>query len=159
LLDFGIAKLYDAVARTGDETHTGVVLGTPSYMAPEQVGGGEVTDRTDVYAVGVLLFRLQAGRFPFEANSPREMMMRHLHARPAELPASPLARLVAQCLHKQPDERPRAAEVAEKLRALADEQAARPLELSTREWLAEPASAAAAAAGGPPTFPTRAEPP
>src|SRR5262249_182943 len=53
LLDFGIAKLYDAVSQGEDATRTGIVLGTPSYMAPEQVGaGGDITDRTDVYSVG-----------------------------------------------------------------------------------------------------------
>jgi serine/threonine-protein kinase len=78
LLDFGIAKLYDAVTGTEDTTRAGLILGTPAYMAPEQVsGGGDVTDRADVYSVGIILHRLVTARFPFEATSPQQMMMRH----------------------------------------------------------------------------------
>jgi hypothetical protein len=83
LLDFGIAKLYDAVTRpdTGsdhdddddDRTAVGMILGTPSSMAPEQLlGRSEVSDRADIYALGVLLFRLVAGRFPFEGKTSSE---------------------------------------------------------------------------------------
>jgi serine/threonine-protein kinase len=127
LLDFGIAKLYDAVS-AGEETTRGggVVLGTPAYMAPEQVAGGDVGDRADVYAVGVILFRLLAARGPFEASSAQEMMMRHVMATPPELRAidpslpEPLSSLVARCLGKEPATRPTAAALAAELGAFAD---------------------------------------
>ncbi|HWE26375.1 MAG TPA: protein kinase, partial [Polyangia bacterium] len=127
LLDFGIAKLYDAVSASEETTRgAGVVLGTPAFMSPEQVGGGDVGDRADVYAVGVILFRLLAVRGPFEASSPHEMMMRHVLATPPELrsidaslPLS-LSSLVARCLAKEPADRPTAAELAAELAAFAD---------------------------------------
>jgi serine/threonine-protein kinase len=127
LLDFGIAKLYDAVSQTEETTRGGgLVLGTPAYMAPEQVGGSDVGDRADVYAIGVILFRLIAARGPFEASSPQEMMMRHVLATPPELrtidatvPAA-LCELVARCLAKEPSARPTAAELARQLGAFAD---------------------------------------
>ncbi|MCU1281951.1 MAG: serine/threonine protein kinase, partial [bacterium] len=85
LLDFGIAKLYDAVTGTEDTTRAGLVLGTPAYMAPEQVSGnGDVSDRADVYSVGILQHRLVTARFPFEATSPQQMMMRHVTTAPAD---------------------------------------------------------------------------
>ena len=128
LLDFGIAKLYDAVTSSEHTTRGGgLVLGTPAFMAPEQVSGeGEVGDRADVYAVGLILFRLLTARGPFEASSPQEMMMRHVIAPApdvrtidAALP-EPLALLVARTLAKEPKQRPTAAELAAALDAFAD---------------------------------------
>jgi protein kinase-like protein len=153
LLDFGIAKLYDAVSKGGDETRTGIVLGTPSYMAPEQVGGGgEISDRTDVYSVGVVFYRLLTARFPFDADTPREMMMRHLHARPAGLPdaPAPLAKMVERCLSKQLQARPSAAELARELRGFADQHGARSLEAIVKDTLTQESVA-------DPTMTTRAE--
>jgi serine/threonine-protein kinase len=137
LLDFGIAKLYAAVhGHAGDAmTRTGMIMGTPAYMAPEQVlGASEVSDRADVYAVGVVLFRLLAGRQPFEAESPREMMMgRLLDDAPSIRAFQPLvpeslAQLVARCLARQPEERPPASELAHQLSRWADAAGAPPLE-------------------------------
>ena len=134
LLDFGIAKLYDAVSASEDTTRGGnVVLGTPAYMSPEQVGGGDVGDRADVYALGVILFRLLGGRGPFEAASAQEMMMRHVMATPPELraidPSVPdaLSSLVARCLDKEPSARPTAASLSAELAAFADAAGAPPL--------------------------------
>ena len=134
LLDFGIAKLYDAVTGTEDTTQGGgLVLGTPAYMAPEQVGGGDVGDRADVFAVGLILFRLLAGRGPFDSSSPQEMMMRRvMEAVPdvrtfdASLPES-LALLIAQALEKDPARRPTASELGRALAAFADAAGAPPL--------------------------------
>ena len=131
-----IAKLHAAV-HGGDDamTRTGMIIGTPAYMAPEQaLGVAEVSDRADVYAVGVLLFRLLSERHPFEAESLREMMMgRVLREAPSlrefqpSVPES-LARLIERCLARQPGDRPRAGEVARQLAAWADATSAPRLE-------------------------------
>jgi serine/threonine-protein kinase len=108
-------------------------------MAPEQVlGAREVGDRADVYAVGVILFRLLTGRQPFEAESPREVMMsRLLDDAPGvravqPLVPEPLARLVDRCLARSPDDRPPAAELARELARWADAAGAPPLDNGTR---------------------------
>ncbi|TMQ20539.1 MAG: serine/threonine protein kinase [Deltaproteobacteria bacterium] len=140
LLDFGIAKLYEAVHGTGEAmTRTGMIVGTPAYMAPEQVlGASEVGDRADVYAVGVVLFRLLSGRPPFEADSPREMMMNRLLDEPPSLRAfeplvpESLAQLVERCLARAPEGRPPAADLARQLASWADAVGAPPLEGSAR---------------------------
>jgi hypothetical protein len=139
LLDFGIAKLYAAVhGHDGDAmTRTGMIIGTPAYMAPEQVlGASEVSDRADVYAVGVVLFRLLSKRQPFETESPREMMMSRLLDDPPSVRAlqplvpESLAQLVDGCLAREPDHRPAAAELAIRLARWADAAGAPPLERS-----------------------------
>jgi serine/threonine protein kinase len=137
LLDFGIAKLYATAYRHGDDavTHTGMIIGTPAYMAPEQVlGARDVDDRADVYAAGAILFSLLSERRPFEAESPHAAMMsRLLHEAPSVRsfrPAVPesLAALVDGCLARNPWDRPAAAELAGELATWADHAGARPLE-------------------------------
>ncbi len=73
LLDFGIAKLAETkgYARL---TATGVIIGTPTYMAPEQMSGEPVDGRTDLYALGVLMYRALAGRPPFEGKAPADLL-------------------------------------------------------------------------------------
>jgi serine/threonine-protein kinase len=128
LLDFGIAKLHeDARADDRQTTQTGAMLGTPAYMAPEQFDTRRgVTDRVDVYAVGVLLFLLLTGHHPFEGPTPRAMMADHLLTDAPDVrsaaPSVPdaLADLVARCLRKSADERPTASSLAKDLAAFAD---------------------------------------
>ena len=79
LLDFGIAKLSDALAP--ELTASRQSLGTPSCMAPEQIHGQPVDGRTDVYALGGLLFHMLTGRLPFQDPSPTMTQYLHLHAR------------------------------------------------------------------------------
>ena len=107
LTDFGIARIAD-----GSRTRTGVVLGTPAYMAPEQIAGLAVDGRADLYALGVLLFELLAARLPFEAPTLGVLMQRiarepapDLRALRPELPGA-LAAAVAQSLAKRPVDRP-----------------------------------------------------
>ncbi len=70
VLDFGIAKLNDPEASGGPHlTQDGLICGTPAFMSPEQVKGLELDPRTDIYALGVVLFMLLTGRLPFQANS------------------------------------------------------------------------------------------
>ncbi len=81
--DFGIAKVFDA-----DLTETGQVLGTPNYMAPEQVASGPVDARTDVHAIGVMLYEVITGQLPYRGNSLVELFInieRHDPVRPSKI--------------------------------------------------------------------------
>ena len=79
ILDFGLARLRGNVGR--DATQTNVVVGTPNYMAPEQtIGGGTIDARTDVYAVGVVLFEMVVGERPFSADDTLALLGMHRHA-------------------------------------------------------------------------------
>ena len=86
VVDFGIASLEGA----GAVTRTGVLLGTPSYMAPEQFAGEAIDHRVDQWAVGVLLYELVSGRRPFEANTVPSLIYRILHSPPAPFETSRL---------------------------------------------------------------------
>jgi eukaryotic-like serine/threonine-protein kinase len=114
LLDFGIAKLLDPT-RT-NLTQTGVVMGTPLYMSPEQCLGREVGAGTDIYAMGVLLYRLFAGRHPFVGTVTTELAIKHV-TEPPPPPSSfrplpgELERLILECLAKDPAARPAGAEI------------------------------------------------
>ena len=79
LLDFGIAKISDALAP--ELTTSNQSLGTPSCMAPEQIHGGKADSRTDIYALGGLLFHMLTGRLPFQDPSATMTQYLHLHAR------------------------------------------------------------------------------
>lgn len=83
LTDFGIAKLLDAQGVTS----TGQVLGSPAHMAPEQIEGGEVDGRSDIFGVGVLLYECIAGHLPFEGTNPAQVLRRVLDGiyRPARV--------------------------------------------------------------------------
>ncbi|MBP8807674.1 MAG: serine/threonine protein kinase [Kofleriaceae bacterium] len=85
LIDFGIAKL--AAPDAADLTTSRQLVGTPVTMAPEQIAGGAVTARTDVYGLGVMAFHLLAGRLPFEDESPTIVQYLHAHARRPKLSA------------------------------------------------------------------------
>jgi serine/threonine-protein kinase len=144
LLDFGIARLFEATAAGDDTKSVGRVLGTPAYMAPEQADGREHAGApADLYATGVLLFRLLTGAVPFEGTTPRETLQRHLFEtapdvrRLATTVPEALALLIARCLEKSPAARPTARELYEKLRALADALGAPALESLRPAPLAE----------------------
>jgi serine/threonine protein kinase len=88
IIDFGIVKLLgDAQAAFGASalTSTGLVVGTPAYMAPEQALGRIVDVRTDLYAIGVILFELLTGQLPFYDTDPLKLMMMQVKARPPRL--------------------------------------------------------------------------
>jgi serine/threonine protein kinase len=107
LVDFGIARTFDDEPRL---TAGGIALGTPHYMAPEQVLGEAVDGRTDVYALGVVLYRMVTGAVPFDGAG-MQVMMAHLHRAPAEPhlarpdldPA--LEAVIVRCLAKRKDDR------------------------------------------------------
>ncbi len=110
LLDFGIAKLVNHAA-TSNPTRTGSVLGTPTYMAPEQCRGVTIDHRADLYAVGCVLFELLTGRPPFDGEGSGDILAAHIHVPPpltsqfvAGVPAD-LEALVQALLVKQPSQR------------------------------------------------------
>ncbi|NRD57402.1 serine/threonine-protein kinase [Corallococcus exiguus] len=111
LVDFGVAKgLVPGAPGSSSLTHTGVVLGTPLSMAPEQIRGEVPDARTDLYAAGVLLFQLLTGMPPFQGTTRHEVEQQHLHApppRPGEhAPVSAaLDAVVLRCLRKAREER------------------------------------------------------
>jgi len=104
--DFGIARISDA-----SRTRTGMVLGTPSYMSPEQLGGRKIDGRADLYALGVTLYQLLCGHLPFEGGSMTELMYKIANDPPANIldynAALPdaVVRLVAKALSKRPEDR------------------------------------------------------
>lgn len=112
LLDFGISKLAVGGRAHAVDEPTGFVFGTPHYMAPEQVVGGEVEPRTDVYAVGAILYECLMGRPPFVGASRRDVFRKILRSPPDALepPRGPLPTfltdLVTRMLAKNPEDRP-----------------------------------------------------
>jgi serine/threonine protein kinase len=78
LSDFGILKLVDLEESRG-LTGTGKIVGTPAYMSPEQIRGREVDGRADVYSLGIVFFEMITGRKPYNASTPIELSMQHLH--------------------------------------------------------------------------------
>ena len=109
LADFGIAKGIREAA--GEMTLAGKVIGTPTYLSPEQVSGRSATPQSDLYSVGVVLYEMLAGRPPFTSESPVGVALAHQQQEPDDLgqvrddlPAG-LVALVHQALHKDPYER------------------------------------------------------
>lgn len=78
LSDFGILKLVDVEESRG-LTGTGRIVGTPAYMSPEQIRGREVDGRADIYSLGIVFFEMITGRKPYNAGTPIELSMQHLH--------------------------------------------------------------------------------
>ena len=115
ILDFGLAKLAakDAVDKTSAptmaiETNPGLVMGTVAYMSPEQVRGGTIDPRSDIFSLGVVLFEMLAGKRPFAGDSSAETMSAILKEDVPDLPESAppgLDRIVRRCLEKKPEER------------------------------------------------------
>lgn len=112
ILDFGIAKLIDAdstgVGTTVALTSAGTVVGTPGYMSPEQVRGEAVDHRTDIFALGAILYELLCGRAAFKRESRIATMHAVLADEPRDLPdalPAALRRIVHRCLAKAPDDR------------------------------------------------------
>src|SRR5947208_3345770 len=108
IADFGIARL----SGSGTLTETGTLLGTAAYISPEQAQGLPATAASDVYSFGVILYRMLAGRLPFESESPIELARMHIQEQPFPLadarPAAPtaLAALAEASLAKDPQARP-----------------------------------------------------
>jgi eukaryotic-like serine/threonine-protein kinase len=124
VLDFGLAK---PVGSESELTKSGAVVGTPSYMSPEQARGLKVDHRTDLFSLGAVLYRLCTGKNPFRGEHVMAVLAAVLTDEPdpvrdlnPNIP-EPLAALIHQMLAKKPDERPpTAADVAKRLRAILD---------------------------------------
>jgi serine/threonine protein kinase/tetratricopeptide (TPR) repeat protein len=107
VMDFGLAKLRGSLKLT----RTSSTIGTLAYMAPEQIQGGEVDTRSDIFSFGVLLFEMLTGRMPFRGEHEAAMMYSILHEQPESLQAylpecpSSLLHVMAKVLEKDPGER------------------------------------------------------
>ncbi|GIJ47915.1 hypothetical protein Val02_48010 [Virgisporangium aliadipatigenens] len=127
LVDFGIAA---AVGEPDETDGDGLMYGTPAYLAPERLEDGVVVAGSDVYALGLLLYRMLTGRTPWSVQTTTQMLRAHAYVKPKPLPAvegvpEEIAQLCRRCLAKDPEDRPTAAEAAAFLSAAArDAQAA-----------------------------------
>ncbi|MEV4347776.1 serine/threonine-protein kinase, partial [Actinoplanes sp. NPDC049596] len=114
VVDFGIAA---ATSPGSPGAPTDEVLGTPAYLAPERLLHDAVEPASDMYALGVILYRLLGGRSPWTTNDPTQLLKHHIHVQPQPLPLLPgvpryVADLVDRCLTKNPADRPTAREAA-----------------------------------------------
>lgn len=137
LADFGLAQMAQASARL---TESGVGMGTPTYMSPEQGQGDRVDQRTDIYSFGIMLYELVTGEAPFRADTPMAVVIKHLTA-PMPLPSDvnpnvppEVETLILKATAKNPDDR---FQTAEEL-ALAMERALNLPSVMKEERTAEP---------------------
>ena len=121
ITDFGIARAMWA-AQASHLTQTGMVMGTASYVSPEQATGGTITSASDIYSLGVVAYECLTGTPPFTAETPVAIAVAHMHRPVPPLPddvPAPVAELVTTMLAKQPDDRPQSARwVADRARLL-----------------------------------------
>ncbi|EYB66844.1 serine/threonine protein kinase [Deinococcus phoenicis] len=122
IMDFGLVALSE---HSRHLTRSGVTLGTPAYMAPEQARGVGVGPRSDLYALGAVLYRVACGSPPFVGDSDQSVLFQHVYEEPADPrdlnPAVPdaVARVLLALLAKKPEDRPENGEAAAHLWALA----------------------------------------
>lgn len=109
LMDFGISYIQELEKER--LTMTGMAMGTPEYMSPEQCHGDEVTLSSDIYSLGVILYEMTCGRLPFIGAKPIEIALKHVQETPPapeifrpEIPAG-LSKLILKCLEKKPENR------------------------------------------------------
>ena len=162
VVDFGIAAAIDPGGSGDPESE---VLGTPAYLAPERLTGDGVQPASDVYALGVLLYRMLSGHSPWSADTTTQMLTAHIYIDPEPLPPLPgvpdyVTVLCNRCLSKDPTERPSAREAAALLaqgaglRVVEDALPAGPAGIAEAEddepsVLIRPAGLAATADAGP----------
>lgn len=114
LADFGIAKLLrESESKTTQLTQTGDFFGTPAYMSPEQCEGTEVDNRSDIYSLGCLLYKMVTGTVPFEGLTPVQMAVKHISAEPPRFardrpdgdPLLSMQEIILKCMRKDKLER------------------------------------------------------
>jgi eukaryotic-like serine/threonine-protein kinase len=147
LVDFGLAA---SIGEPDEADENGIMFGTPAYLAPERLEDGVVVPGSDVYAVGLLLYRLLAGHTPWSAQTTTQMLKAHAYLPPEPLPPvegvpAQVADLCRRCLAKNPADRPSAAAVATVLTEAATGAAG--LRAATGGTEASGSSDAAAGAG------------
>ncbi|HUK87559.1 MAG TPA: protein kinase, partial [Terriglobales bacterium] len=161
VLDFGIAKVRESTVGSGagyTPTHTGMVVGTPQYISPEQAlgkHGNDIDGRADLYSLGVVLYEMVTGQLPFESDTPMGLLLHHIQTppRPPDLLRPDLripqaiSKLLLKSLAKQREDRFQSAE--EMLAALKDPEAWAS-EAGTSVLGSEELAAAAAPAPAPP---------
>lgn len=134
VLDFGVAKANQNAMTMAMRslTMSGELIGTPYYLAPERIQGQKYDGRSDIYAMGVMLYQMLAGEVPFGAKDDNmfSAVLAHLNSPIPELPVKVLgnvppaiAELVKRTLHKDPEERPSAAELVAEIETLLGDQA------------------------------------
>jgi len=112
IMDFGIARSLKAKGITG----TGIMIGTPEYMSPEQAEVKEIDQRSDIYSLGVILYEMVTGRLPFEGDTPLSIAMKHKSEKPSDprefnaQVSSELSRLILRCMEKDKEKRYQGAE-------------------------------------------------
>ncbi|HYO72130.1 MAG TPA: serine/threonine-protein kinase [Archangium sp.] len=152
VLDFGVAKLLTAENTSG--TLDGTLIGTPTYMSPEQAAGLPVDHRADIYAVGTVLYELLGGQPPFQASNFGQLMVKILTEPPPALPSHTpagepvpqvLAQLALRCLAKEPGDRPQ--QLSEVITALLSDAGTPPRVLSADERPTQPMAVPAALSG------------
>lgn len=131
VVDFGIAKVeHPEEAKRGSITNSGMTIGSPRYISPEQALAKPVGPATDLYALGAILFELLTGRSVFDEESATALMVQHAREAPpwptlaGKRVVGPLPELILRCLEKEPERRPQSAqEMFEILEAMGDEPA------------------------------------
>ena len=108
VLDFGLAKLMDDAARPDREleTQTGVFMGTPAFMSPEQAEGKPVDPRSDIFSFGIVLYQMATGKRPFTGSSMTAVMAAVIHKEPdvaVENVVPGLEKIILRCLRKEPE--------------------------------------------------------
>ncbi|MFJ2898065.1 PQQ-binding-like beta-propeller repeat protein [Streptomyces sp. NPDC087218] len=133
VIDFGISTASEASALT----HTGMTIGTPGFMSPEQLTGRSVGPASDVFALGAVLAHTAVGIGPFGTGTPHALHFRAVYEEP-DLDALPpeLRRIVADCLAKEPDQRPTVADLLHRLTTPGEEDTAEAAPLLTEPgWM------------------------
>ncbi len=141
ILDFGIAKLAEQTAIT----KSGGILGTPSYMSPEQAMGGELDERSDIFSLGIVLYELATGRPPFSGDHQAAVLYEIVHENPKPLTSSrpdlprEFEEIVQKAIEKKPEERyQRIAELLSDLdivyKTVTKDTAAQARLMATRPW-------------------------
>lgn len=113
VLDFGVAKLKEYEGKEGTLTQAGMIFGTPKYMSPEQARSGDLDPRSDVYALGVMLYEMLMGKPPFVGDNPLSILIAHVNEMPPRFQAfnasikvpEPMERVVLKALSKAREER------------------------------------------------------
>jgi serine/threonine-protein kinase len=165
LMDFGIAKQVGPEAGMGaTATATGLVVGTPEYMSPEQARGGRIDHRADIYALGIVAFELFTGRVPFRGQTALETIFKHLQEPPplegegAETLPAAVVPVLRKALAKDPEDRfSSAAEFGAAITRARDASGVAPLVRSAPTWSPGSASRSVTAVATKPS-PTLATP-